>query len=227
VPWQRLPVPDHLVVFGKYFGELLSARCEYWRGRWSIGGHPWLQATRARAPRLSAPDICIFSQNHPRVRAGLRDLAVALRREAPPGLRIGLKPHPGEKDAAEFHAAAYAAGVEPIDRFRSAYDYLANTRLAVGDCSTVIIEALAFGCRSAARRSDLWTDAISSLVDQGQVAAVETAADVLRVLASGAGPGSGAAASELFGIGEPPIDFVQLIGDVSRRIAEERRRAMP
>ncbi len=224
-PWRSLPVPDHLVVFGKYFGELLDSRCEYWRGRWSVGGHPWLESTLRRAPRLDAPDICVFSQNHPRVRAGLRQLAIELARDAPAAVRVGLKPHPGETDAADFHAAAYASGVEPIDQFASAYDYLANTRVAVGDCSTVVIEALGFGCLSAAKRSEMWTDAITSLAERGQVTAVDGARDVLALLASSKQPGRASAARDLFGIGEPELDFAKLIEEVVHRTGPNRAAA--
>lgn len=223
VSWRTLPTPDHIVVFGRDFGNLLERTSPYWRGRWSVGGHPMLRSARPAPVDQHVFEVCFFSQTEARVRACVLELASELRCRAARTVRIALKPHPGEKDAKTFYQRLETEGVALLDPFDDTYDLLRRTRVSVGVHSTVVIEALAFGCQSAAIRSDTWTDAISSLVNQRRITPVSTAAEVLDLLERPPTTADGTAANALFGIGEPELDFERLVTEVAARVSIETR----
>jgi hypothetical protein len=66
------------VVFGQRFAEVFEDACRYWRGRLSIGDHPWpRQKVAGMPPPLERHDVFLFSQPEQPVREGLRALALA------------------------------------------------------------------------------------------------------------------------------------------------------
>jgi len=217
---RSLPVPDHLVVFGSYFGEVLERESPRWAGRWTVGGHPWLRAKRAEvtAPVVAQNLMVLFSQYELDVRIQVRDAAAAARKALGDDWRVVLKPHPREADAAEFFASAVQAGVELAGSSDDSYGLMARAEMAVTSYSTICIEALAFPCRSVVLPSERWTEAIIDLIDAGLI---ERAADgaELAVLAEQVG-GSGdrdTVARDLFGIGLDEPDFDAVIEGALRR----------
>lgn len=217
--WGHLP--DHLVVFGRQFGELLERESPRWTGRWSVGGHPWLKEKRRGLENLpdSAFDtVVVFSQSIPPVRERLRALVPELREKLDRNVRLVLKPHPHEIDAAEYYAEAARRGVEIASPREDAYQLLRRCRLSVTVFSTVAIEALAFRCRSVVLRAGLWPEDVRVLVDQGALQAASDATDVARLGALGPAQGSDEGlANRFFGVLEPELDFEQLIEDVRSR----------
>lgn len=217
----RLPVPDHLVVFGRTFGELLDENCAYWKDRWTVGGHPWLQETLASSASIDAAEICFFSQCEAPVRQAIRASASELLRLLP-GVSIGIKPHPGEGDASQFYAAPIAAGALLYGRGDDSYALLKQTKMAVCVHSTVVIEALAFPCVPVAIESEAWTEAIAVLVEKGQIKRATSGADLAAIWAQLAESPRQTDAESMFAIGAPSPDFEQLIARVEERVKERR-----
>lgn len=218
-------LPDHLVVYGRHFGELLDRESPRWRGRWSIGGHPWLRLKQSgldKEPDSAFDTVALFSQDIPFVRERMRKLAPELRRKLDPRRRLVLKPHPGERDAASYYADAARAGVEIATPRDDSYSLLRRCRLAVSVYSTISLEALAFRSRSALLNSPVWPEDLRTLVEQGVISAAETADDLLPLAhLAPTPPRSDDLANRLFGVREPPLDFDALITEVeSRRKAE-------
>lgn len=217
-----LHLPDHLVVYGRHFGELLDRESPRWRGRWSVGGHPWLKEKQRGLEAL--PDshfdtVALFPQTISFTRERIRDLAVALRKVLDPSIRLVVKPHPGDGTAATYFKPAADAGVEIATSRDDTYILLRRCRVAVTVYSTVALEALAFRCRSVVLRADAWPDDLQTLVNQGVLHAADTANDIARLAELGPPPASDAdLASRLFGVREPNLDFERLIEDVAARL---------
>ena len=215
LPGRLLPVPDHLVLFGAYFGRMLEREAPMWRDRWTVGGHPWLQAKRQETP-TPTPDgertVVFFGQYELPVRRRMRDAARHLRAELGDSWRVVIKPHPREPDSAEFFADAVAEGVELAPPGADSYSMLGACEVAVSEYSTLAIEALAFSCRSVALRSDSWTQSIRDAVTQGLIEPADTPADLARVVQSdAASTDRREVARDLFGVGEAEPDFEALI----------------
>jgi len=211
-------LPDHLVVFGRHFGELLDRESPRWRGRWSVGGHPWLKLKRRgvdNLPESSFDSVVIFSQPHAPVRERIRPLLPELRAKLDPKIRLVLKPHPREFDAADYYGEALR-GIELASVHDDSYELLRKCRLAVSMYSTVSFEALAFRCRSAVLRGSMWMDDFRALVDAGVLPVVDTAHDIARLAALPMPPRApDDLTNRLFAVDEPAPDFERLIGSVT------------
>jgi hypothetical protein len=212
--------PDHLVTFGRHFGELLDRESPRWRDRWSVGGHPWLKrhVEHARSAGQERRLCLVFSQNEPAVREQLRALLPELRALLPGWMTLTIKPHPRETDHGEFWAPALAHGIELARHTDDTYSLLGRCRLALSVFSTVAIEAPAFGCPSVVLESPYWNEDIRQLVAQGTLIAARTATEVVAALEHQA-PSDGMhddLAASLFGIGEPELDFAALIERLRR-----------
>ena len=210
-----LPVPDHLVVFGEYFGRTLERESPRWRDRWTVGGHPWLRAKRAEAGAGEGSGerlLVLFSQYELDVRIQIRDAARAARAALGDDWRVVLKPHPREADAAEFFADAVSAGVELAGASDDSYGLMARAELAVTSYSTICIEALAFPCRSVVLPSDRWTEAIADLVASGMIEHAVDGAELAALAETApAQQDREAVARDLFGIGLDEPDFDAII----------------
>jgi|GEM_PF-4113858 len=208
-----LPWPDHLVAFGRFWGESLEQESPRWAGRWSVGGHPWLKK-RVGGPKER--EVVIFGQYEEHVQRQVRDVAAALPVQLP-GWTVTIKPHPREFDAATWYAPAIAAGARLADPQDDSYAMLARCEASVCAYSTVAIEALAFGARSIVLESPNWSEAIADLVARGKLEAC--ADDGVAALLGAEAPGQATAelARDLFGMGEPELDFAALIADLTVR----------
>lgn len=205
--------PDRLVVFGRHSGELLDRESPRWRGRWSVGGHPWLkrQVEHARAAGHERRLCLVFSQNEQAVREQLRALLPELRAQLPESLTLMIKPHPREADHAEFWAPALMHGIELARHTDDTYSLLGRCRLALSVFSTVAIEAPAFGCPSVVLESPYWNEDIRQLVAQGTLIAARDAREIVAALDHETWHDDADLAARLFGIGEPELDFATLI----------------
>jgi hypothetical protein len=213
-PGPATPLPDHLVCFGRHFGRTLDGASPYWSGRWSVGGHPWLQARVAEGERTPDLGVVLFGQYDRPVQERIAELATRVRRELPADVPVVIKPHPREADCEAIYRAALEAGAQLARPREDSYALLGRCQVAVSVFSTIAVEALAFPCRSAVVRSPYWSEPIVDLVDQGLLDPVEDAAGIVELFSrSGAITPRGDVARDLFGVGEPPPDFDQLIED--------------
>ncbi|MBN2194032.1 MAG: hypothetical protein JW751_14550 [Polyangiaceae bacterium] len=223
---ERVPpyLPDHLVVFGAHYGELLEREAPCWRGRWSVGGHPWMSKVLARQSRDEPRDaVVIFSQIDPPVVEVIRRWVPRLRALLPGDLRLVIKPHPREHDAQNQYGAVLGPGVELASHSDDSYLLLNRCRVAVGLYSTVVIEALAYPCRSVAIRCPFWTEDIRVLVDQGLLLAVDTPQQLAELAIAPATIAANDVAARLFGIGQAPLDFAALLRRVNPRALDGDR----
>jgi hypothetical protein len=206
-------VPDHLVVFGRRFAEIAAQACPYWRGRTSVGGHPWLREKSVRTrPLRERSDVILFGQLEQPVREALRALALELAPQLPSGMRIVIKPHPRESDADQYWGAITSDRIALAPFRADSYALLRDCRAAVSVYSTIALEAPAFGCPSIVLRSPLWSDDIRAMVDNGALLAADDPGDVLAALSSSA---TGAdAANTLFGVATPALDYARLLTEL-------------
>jgi len=216
-------LPDHLVVFGRHFGELLDRESPYWRGRWTVGGHPWLKLKRAGiedVPDDALDSVVVFSQPNAPIREQLRRLLPDLRARLPGEVRLILKPHPRELDAERFYASAARSGATLESPRTDTYDLLRHCRVAVSVASTVGIEALAFRCRSVVLETPFRLEDLEALVRSGALIAASSAGSIAE-LASLPPPRDTdlGLATRLFGVREPEPDFERLIHRVSEQLS--------
>ncbi len=203
----ELPWPDHLVTFGRFWGEGLQRESPRWTDRWSIGGHPWLQRRPAGDKQR---EVVLFGQYEAVVQPRIRDLAAALPK-ALPGWTVTIKPHPREFEAARWYAPAIAAGARLADPQDDSYAMLARAEAAICVYSTVAIEALAFGTRSLVLESPNWSEAIADHVARGKLEGCREGEVAERLLGPAPAGDPGDVARDLFGVGESPLDFAALI----------------
>jgi hypothetical protein len=211
-------LPDHLVVFGEHFGELLDRESPCWRGRWSVGGHPWLsRMVRHGAAGQARDSVVLFSQNDPPVLETLRQWIGPLRQALPAEVRLVIKPHPREHEPARHYGSVLGPGVELASNRDDSYALLNRCVVAATLYSTVAVEALAYPCRSAVIRCPYWNEDIKVLVDQGQLTAVSSPGELAALVRTSEGPSERAVAERLFGIGKSPLDFAALLDSVRPR----------
>lgn len=216
--------PDHIVTFGARFGQILEETSDYWKGRWSVGGHVWLQKRAAvsfdgKSPRA----VVFFSQPEPDVQRQVGELATQVRRLLDAGIDVVLKPHPNERNTDSVYASAVAAGVRLAGNLDDSYGLLSRCDVAVSVYSTVALEALAFPCTSAVVRSPRWTEEIRAFVELGQLRAVEQATDIVNLVHADVREANVESGRSLFGVGEPHPDFEGLIHEVAARVVGEGR----
>jgi hypothetical protein len=206
--------PDHMLVFGERFGQTLEACSPYWRGRWSVGGQPWLQERVQATAQSAQPDgpVVVFTQPLEPVRRQLQALLPELRRKLPRDIEIVLKPHPREPNADRDYKDALAEGVRLDSAGSDSYQLLARCRASVCVFSTLALEALAFPCRSFVLRSELWPPEIREFVDSGVLESAATAEELAQRLQQ---PSQATARLDLprtlFGVGQEPPDFDALL----------------
>jgi hypothetical protein len=212
-----LHAPDHLLVFGEHYGELVGRGSRHWRGRWSVAGHPWLASKRAQfSDRRAEELVVIFGQNIPAVQEQVRDCAIGLRAKLPKAVRIMIKPHPAEKNASEHYGHLTSVGIELAAPTADSYELLGRCRTAVSVFSTIALEALAFGCQSVVLRSANWFEDIQRCIDAGMIHAADGADDVARLYDASTRVDQERLARHFFGIGRPELDFEQLIAGLRR-----------
>lgn len=213
--------PDHLVVFGEHYGHDLERSSSYWARRWSVGGHPWLKAKRSEHARTPPEDtVVLFGQNVASVRERLSALALELR-ERLPTVRLVLKPHPAEEDAAAVYAPLRERGIELAPPGSDSYELLARCRVAVSVFSTIAVEALAFRCVSVVMRSPNWFEDIRTFVAAGFLRAADGADDVEAAYRQFGAARDPDVDHRLFGVGGEALDFERLIAGLTERSAAD------
>jgi hypothetical protein len=141
----REHLPDTLLTFGEFWGRGIR-----FPGRVVPIGKPALdRASRAAAAYDDRPRRVLFVSTrfaYERV----EEVVLALRDALPDGWTVAVRPHPSERARirASLPRLQGQAGIE-FDESSDAGASLANSRAVVGFSSTMLYEALAYGCHVA------------------------------------------------------------------------------
>jgi hypothetical protein len=215
--------PDHLLVFGEHYGELVERGSSYWSGRWSVGGHSWLSAKRKQFSGIEPEElVVVFGQNMPPVQQQVAACAARLRALLPRTVRIVVKPHPAERNAAERYAELPPLGVEIASARADSYELLGRCRMAVSVFSTIAVEAIAFGCQSVVLRSTNWFEDIQRAVEAGMIQVADGADEVAQIYQRSPRIEQERLARRFFGIGAPDLELEPLIARLRAQRAPER-----
>ncbi len=134
--------PDIILTFGDFWSSQIRVPSELV----SIG-KPYLEAkAREARPYDERPTRVVVASSM--LDAGeMSQFVLALRRAMPDDWTVAFRPHPTERPEVEsrYPELAAAQGIE-IDRRADVYESLKEARAVVGVASTVLYEAVAFGC---------------------------------------------------------------------------------
>jgi len=146
-PEMARALPDEVLTFGSFWSESIRHP-----GRVTAIGKPHLerQAAVSRA-RKEKQVLIVSSRTEPdRTDAFVVDLRAMLGAD----WRVVFRPHPGERDeSGERYPRLSADPTVMIDDNADVYESLKSATAVVGEASTVLFEARAFGCRVIARES--------------------------------------------------------------------------
>ncbi|MFS6528785.1 hypothetical protein V8Z69_03280 [Microbacterium aurugineum] len=146
-PELRRALPDELLTFGDFWSDSIRHP-----GRVTAIGKPHLERQAAAAPARRAPQLLVVSsRTHPERTDAL---VVELRELLDDSWAIVFRPHPGERDetARRYPRLSAAPGVI-VDEEPDVYESLKRTTVVLGEASTVLFEARAFGCEVIPRDS--------------------------------------------------------------------------
>lgn len=146
-PALRRALPDELLTFGGFWSDSIRHP-----GRVTAIGKPHLERQAASAPASRRPQVLVVSsRTHPEQTDAL---VVELRGLLDDTWSVVFRPHPGERT--ETVRRYPRLSVEPgvtIDVEPDVYESLKRTTVVVGEASTVLFEARAFGCQVIPRDS--------------------------------------------------------------------------
>lgn len=153
----RRALPDELLTFGSYWSESIR-----YPGLVTEIGKPHLERQAAASPTTRARQVLVVSSRTDPERTDA--FVVDLRAAVGPEWSILFRPHPGEvaETVQRYPRLSADAGVT-IDRGPDVYESLKQSAVVVGEASTVLFEARAFGCGVIARDSALAENVIGDL----------------------------------------------------------------
>jgi len=139
----RSSLPDTLFTYGEYWGRELRTPSSI-----HVVGKPHLNRVAASALpiRHRSPAVLFVSSMYRRDE--LARLALHARSALPEAWRVLVRLHPSERnsDLSDFPGLTGASGID-IDPELDVYESLSRACVVLGHSSTVLYEALAFGCR--------------------------------------------------------------------------------
>jgi hypothetical protein len=144
-------LPDTLLSYGEFWGRDIR-----FPGRVVPIGKPTLDRTRLHTTPWAqrSPRVLFVSSNY--AHDVVDRTLLALRGALPAEWRIVLRPHPVERaTAASRHAEALANDGIELDLSADAAAAIGSSRAVVGFSSTMLFEALAYGCHVAVVDSPL------------------------------------------------------------------------
>jgi hypothetical protein len=135
-------MPDTLLTFGDFWSD--SVR---FPGEKIAIGKPHLEQTAAQAPALADREKTVLVVSNAYQEDVTTRLVMEIRNDLPADWRVLFRPHPVERAlvAQRYPRLIEASGVE-IDTALDVNASLGNARAVFGYFSTVLYEALAFGC---------------------------------------------------------------------------------
>lgn len=167
-------MPDVIITFGDFWSEQIRVPS----GVIAVG-KPYLESkTRQARPLAERPKRLLVASSMTDTEE-MSDFVVALRAAMPQDWTVAFRPHPTERPEVEsrYPRLASLSGVE-FDRLTDVYESLTESRAVVGVASTVLFEAVAFGCATFVKDSvfaDLYGHAalgerIAGPADVGRIA---------------------------------------------------------
>jgi hypothetical protein len=139
-PALRRALPDELLTFGAFWSDSIRHP-----GRVTAIGKPHLERQAAVAPASRRPQVLVVSSRTDPEQTDA--LVVELRELLDDAWSIVFRPHPGERnEAARRYPRLSAASGVTVDEEPDVYESLKRTTVVVGEASTVLFEARAFGC---------------------------------------------------------------------------------
>ncbi|MEJ1087390.1 hypothetical protein WDU99_03560 [Microbacterium sp. Mu-80] len=146
-PELRRALPDEILTFGPFWSDSIRHP-----GLVTAIGKPHLERQAALAPERRSQQILVVSSRAApnETDAFVVELRAALGNE----WSIAFRPHPGERKeiGSRYPRLSVDAGVT-IDRESDVYESLKRAAIVIGEASTVLFEARAFGCTVIARDS--------------------------------------------------------------------------
>lgn len=155
-PELRRGLPDEVLTFGSFWTDGIRHP-----GRVTSIGKPHLERQAALAPHKRPQQILVVSSrtDPPATDAFVMQLRAGL----PESWSIVFRPHPGEREqTAERYPRLFAADGVSVDVEPDVYESLKRSRVVLGEASTVLFEARAFGCHVIARDSAFAENVIGS-----------------------------------------------------------------
>ncbi|MBN2177349.1 MAG: hypothetical protein JW722_06790 [Demequinaceae bacterium] len=141
--------PDALLTFGDFWSSQIRFPAEV-----VSVGKPHIEEMTAGAPSLgerSKEILVVSSVTDP---DEMTDFTLALRQALPDSWRVAFRPHPSERaDVGERYSRLMGASGVFLDHRSDVFESLREVRAVVGVQSTVLFEALAFGCRTFVKES--------------------------------------------------------------------------
>lgn len=146
-PELRRGLPDEVLTFGSFWTDGIRHP-----GRVTSIGKPHLERQAALASGGRPKEILVVSSRTDP--AATDAFVMQLRSGLPDSWSIVFRPHPGEREqtAERYPRLAEAEGVS-VDLEPDVYESLKRSRVVLGEASTVLFEATAFGCHVIARDS--------------------------------------------------------------------------
>lgn len=144
-------LPDVLLTFG----DMWSSQIRF-PNRSVAVGKPHLESMAAKAAPVNERDQTVLVVSSVLEPEKMEAFALALRDGLPTSWRVDFRPHPSERAtvAERYPGLARRQGVR-FDLAADVYESLSNARTVVGYASTVLYEALAFGCHVVVKDSPL------------------------------------------------------------------------
>ncbi|MFD0789096.1 hypothetical protein ACFQ0P_01695 [Microbacterium insulae] len=178
-PALQRALPDEVLTFGSYWSESIRHP-----GAVTAIGKPHLEREAAAArPDRGRSILVVSSRTAPDVTDAF---VMGLRAELSAEWSIAFRPHPGERaeTARRYPRLAADPGVT-VDVAPDVYESLKKSAVVIGEASTVLFEARAFGCRVIPRDSPFADTVIGDRFGARVRDAAEAAARV-RLVADGA-----------------------------------------
>lgn len=146
-PLMRRTLPDELLTFGDYWSESIRHP-----GRITAIGKPHLERQSALASPERPKQILVVSSRTDT--EGTDAFVVALRAAVGPEWSLVFRPHPAERaETSRRYPRLSATEGVATDTSPDVYESLKRSAVVIGEASTVLFEARAFGCQVIARDS--------------------------------------------------------------------------
>lgn len=148
-PVLKRTFPDALLTFGEFWSSQIRFPAEV-----VSVGKPHIEEMAAGAPPLnerSKEILVVSSVTDP---GEMSDFTLALRDALPDSWSVTFRPHPSElADAHTRYSRLVGESRVALDHRSDVYESLREVRAVVGVVSTVLFEALAFGCGTFVKES--------------------------------------------------------------------------
>lgn len=148
-PALKRTFPDVLLTFGDFWSSQIRFPAEVI----PVGKPHIEEMAKGSLPLAERPEevLVVSSVTDP---DEMSDFTLALRDALPPTWTVAFRPHPSERaDARTRYSRLVGANRVVFDHRSDVYESLREVRGVVGVASTVLYEALAFGCRTFFKES--------------------------------------------------------------------------